>query len=94
MELIPSLVPKGASSCASNNDGKTPLHCVAGRWPECVELCDILLTHDADIHAADKDGNQPLHIACKKSKIEIGKVLISHGADVVAINGQNVSPFN
>ena len=87
------LLSSGASSCASNNDGKTPLHCAAGRWTECVELCDILLTHDADIHAADKDANQPLHIACKESNIKIAKVLISHGADVVAINGQNLSPF-
>ena len=53
------LLSSGASSCASNNDGKTPLHYAAGRRPECVELCDILLTHDADIHAADKYGNQP-----------------------------------
>ena len=87
------LLSSGASSCASNNDGKTPLHCAAGGRTDCVELCDILLTHDADIHAADKDGNQPLHIACKESNNEIGKVLISHGADVVAINGQNLSPF-
>ena len=87
------LLSSGASSCASNNDGKTPLHCAASARTDFSELCDILLTHDADIHAADKDGNQPLHIACKKSKIENGKVLISHGADVVAINGQNLSPF-
>ena len=87
------LLSSGASSHASNNNGETPLHCAAGAMTHVSELCNILLTHDADVHAADKYRNQPLHVACRHNNIKIGKVLISHGADVVAINGQNLSPF-
>ena len=87
------LLSNGASARASNNDGKTPLHCAAGGSTLRSEFCDILLDRDADIDVADEDGNQPLHIACTHNKVEIAKSLISHGADVAAVNGQNVSPF-
>ena len=88
------LLSSGASSGASNNDGKTPLHYVAKRVSGISELCDILLAHDADIHAADKDGNQPLHLACMNRNIESARLLLFSGASSCSSNNIGKTPLH
>ena len=61
---------------------------------DCLELCSIFLKHNAKIDAVDKDGNQPLHLACKQWHTATVRLLLSHGADVTALNNQQRKPLH
>ena len=85
-ETVSLLLSHGADVMAVDRDGKTPLHAAAGGDRECPKLCAILLKQETNINAMDKYGQQPLHLACKKGYAETGCLLLSHGADVRAID--------
>ena len=88
------LLSKGANANSLNDDGQTPLHTAAGGLKDCHELCSILIEHKGKIDAVDKDGNQPLHLACKQSNFLTGNLLLIHGADVNFLNKQQRSPLD
>lgn len=46
-----------------------------------------------DVNAPNDSGNTALHIACKKSSLELISYLISHGADVFQVNEKKEIPF-
>ena len=80
------LVDCGADVNVLNGDGQTPLHTAAGREKDCPEFCSILLKHNAKIDAVDKDGNQPLHLACETAVTSTVQHLLDCNADVLATN--------
>ncbi len=41
---------------------------------------------NADVNAADHEGNTPLHNAAARGDVEMIKYLVSKGADVTAVN--------
>ena len=94
IQTVQLLVDCGADENALNEDGQTLLHTAAGGWKDCPELCSILLKLNAKIDAVDKDGNQPLHLACKRRHAATGNLLLSHGADVTALNKQQQRPLH
>jgi ankyrin repeat protein len=83
----------GANVNAANKRGQTPLHTAASLKKDYPELCESLLEHSAKIDAMDKDGNQTLHLACEQMNVETGNLLVSYGADVLAINSNGHSPL-
>jgi len=44
-------------------------------------MTELLLAHGADVNAQDKYHNTPLYIAYCRENIEIGRILMEHGAD-------------
>ena len=80
------LLFNGADVNTLNENGQTPLHTAAGGWEDCPELCSILLEYNAKIDVVDKDGNQPLHLACKRGHTRTSRLLLSNGADVNALD--------
>ncbi|XP_062501042.1 ankyrin-3-like [Corticium candelabrum] len=82
----------GANASAVNVMGETPLHIVVSKSSELSELCSLLLQHNAKIDTVDKDGNQPLHLACKRRHTEISRLLLSKEANASA--GANASAVN
>ena len=88
------LVCCGADVNTVNTHGQTPLHTAAGGKNDCPKLCEVLLKHDAKIDAVDKDGNQPLHVACMRAFAEIVKVMVSHEADTNAVNKRGQTPLH
>ncbi|XP_062505019.1 ankyrin-3-like [Corticium candelabrum] len=48
----------------------------------------------AKIDAVDRDGNQPLHLACKRGHTSASLFLLSHGADVNALNEYGQTPLH
>ena len=88
------LMDHGADTNVETKLGQTLLHTAAGGKEDCPELCEVLLKHDAMINAVDKDGNQPLHVACKRSFTETVKLMVSHGADTNAVNKHGQTPLH
>lgn len=93
----PSLV------CTMDETGASPLHYAVDhiqKWESGqIEVVEYLLSHGADINAANRNGSTPLGIATARAKwfepfdvfdIEIRKriinLLISHGAEIRDIN--------
>ncbi|RNA00773.1 nuclear factor NF-kappa-B p100 subunit-like protein [Brachionus plicatilis] len=59
-----------------NKAGFTPLLMAAHL--EELDLCEFLLEANADLAMADLDGNNPVHLACKRNNIRLLKVLIKY----------------
>lgn len=54
---------------------------------------NMLISHGAHVNEKDKDGNSPLHYACRYGYNEIAKLLLSHGASINEINKNGCSPL-
>jgi ankyrin repeat protein len=46
------------------------------------------------IDAVDQDGSQPLHFACQNCHLETVKLMVSHGANVDAVNNCRYTPLH
>ena len=72
-------------------NGETPLH-MAG-WFDAVEVAEVLIAHNADVHAKNNNGFTPLYYAAGGA-VKAVEVLIAHGADVNAKNDNNFTPLH
>jgi ankyrin repeat protein len=58
-------------------------------------IAEILLSSGASVSEQDKFGNTPLCIAVREGKLEMVRLLVSHGADVNAhYNEFNLTPLH
>ncbi|KAG9253907.1 ankyrin repeat-containing domain protein [Emericellopsis atlantica] len=83
------LLERGADATSSGQqDGITPLHCIAGRWGS-LELLDLLIQHGADVCAVTEQAMTPLFEALAawgedgtdyaEQSLKI-RLLVKHGA--------------
>jgi len=56
-------------------------------------IIDYLITKGVDINKRGRNGNTPLHIACKKGNKDLIKYLIEHGADISRIDFKGCTPL-
>jgi len=82
MEIIKTLLDKGAEVNASDNSGtySTPLRMAIGKRD--LGLIKILVEAGADVNNEDEAGNTPVIQAVMLGKADIVQYLISKGADV------------
>eukprot|EP01063_Lacrimia_lanifica_P033479 TRINITY_DN5959_c0_g1_i1.p1 TRINITY_DN5959_c0_g1~~TRINITY_DN5959_c0_g1_i1.p1 ORF type:complete len:979 (+),score=221.20 TRINITY_DN5959_c0_g1_i1:91-3027(+) len=78
------LIDAGVFVNVQNDSGLTPLMAAAVCGQR--EVCEVLLSHGADLHAADPHGHTPLFLAMDKGHDALCCALIDKGADV---NGNN-----
>jgi hypothetical protein len=89
-ELARWLVGQGADVDARDTYGRTALHEHAASWQGRI---DTLLDLGADIHAIDKDADNPLHKAARSANVEAVRVLLSRGARADALNASGLTPL-
>jgi ankyrin repeat protein len=77
---------------ARDEFGRTPLYWAARE--DNIEICEILLSHGADINAATPDGWTPLHTAVYNKNPRIVVLLIEKGADVNVKNSDSETPLH
>lgn len=79
-----ALLSHGANPNAKNMHGSTALHQAASQ--SAAKVVEVLLTHKADVNAADKDNVTPLHVAIRYGKNDkrnaVVKILLKSGANV------------
>lgn len=79
VDLVESLIKRGAKVNLTNKKGQTPLHAAAISNKNFV--ISLLLKNSAKINAADNQGNTPLMLAASENRKEAVMLLLSKGAD-------------
>lgn len=101
-DMVTLLLENKAKVDAKTKEGWTPLHvAIVFGFGSATEIAEILLAHNADVNAKNKDQNDdtPLHLAVAlftntKIEIETVKLLLSKKADVNAKNKNGQTPLH
>ena len=98
LEMVQVLLDYRVDVNAQDDYGFTSLSRASqGYYPNNTKAVRLLLDHGADpnIRTWKPDGGStPLHLAVRKGKIDIARLLLEHGASVEAQNGQGRTPFD
>ena len=57
-----------------------------------LQVVETLIRHNADCNLPDVQGFTPLHIAAREGKVDLAKLLISHGSNVEAPDNMGKVP--
>jgi len=80
IELVASLIERGAELNTANNLGYTPLHYAASKCNK--EIVRMLIDNGANVNSRSDFGYTPLHYAVNYCKMDIAKMLIDNGANI------------
>jgi ankyrin repeat protein len=75
----------------ADNDGATPV--IIASENGHASVCDVLLSHGAQVNQADNDGTTPLFIASQNGHASVCDVLLSHGAQVNQAEIDDTTPL-
>jgi ankyrin repeat protein len=95
LQIVEILLESGADVSATGETGTPPL-CYAARTG-CVQSVQLLLRYNADVHSTNNDGCTALHLATiygGDGYPDVVRVLIEHGADVLAQDEYGFTPFS
>ena len=96
LELVSTLIDRGADPNAASESGWTPLHAAAiGGSDANGDLVSLLIRHGGDATARDAYGTTPLHIAAdyKDANRFVIDALVKGGADPNARNAKGETPL-
>ena len=83
---VRQLAAAGADLNARDSLGAAPLHDAV--WGGRLSMVELLVKLGAQVDIKHQEaGSTPLHYAAIKNEVEIGRLLIEHGANVQAVNG-------
>ncbi|KAL3837771.1 hypothetical protein ACJIZ3_022362 [Penstemon smallii] len=91
LDILESLLEKGATSNFSDQYGLTPLHVAAIKGNKDVVM--MLVEFGANIDSQDTEGHTPLHLAVEGGSIETVEILINRGANINAKNKKGATPL-
>uniref|UniRef100_A0A4W3IUS7 Uncharacterized protein n=1 Tax=Callorhinchus milii TaxID=7868 RepID=A0A4W3IUS7_CALMI len=93
LELVDTLLKKGAQINMRDGLGQTLLHEAARIWH--VDVASFLIKQGADVNHADTYGRTPLHVAAILNYTEFIEVLLNNNANIEAkTNEEEQTPFH
>ncbi|MBN3896996.1 MAG: ankyrin repeat domain-containing protein [Nostoc sp.] len=84
-------------NCGANVNEKmksknvSPLHRASATG--CLDICELLIDHGADVNALGEHGKTPLHLATQLGHQNITELLLDCGANVNALDESKSSPL-
>lgn len=93
---VKELLLKGISPNIKDDIGNTPILYATTTTSLLFDNIDVihdLLKAGADMNVADSHGWTPLHFACKNGDVELVKVLVDSGADVLRVTNSHETPL-
>ncbi len=75
-----------------DQDLYTPLHRAA--YSGHLAMVELLLTHNASVHARTADGWQPLHSACKWNQVAVASLLLQNDSDINSQTNGGQTPLH
>lgn len=92
LQELRSLIVSGRFDVNSKVHGATAL-----QWAchyKRVEVIELLLELQANVHAVGENGNTPLHTAAMENVYEVMLILLNAGANVHARNNDGITPIH
>lgn len=90
VDIMQSLIKRGAQIDIINSSKQTPLHWAA--WNNQAQAVALLISQGADITATDASKNTPLLLAAQNNAMESAKILLAKGADRYVANKDGKTP--
>jgi ankyrin repeat protein len=59
-----------------------------------VMLADYMINSGIELQSKDVDGNTPLHLACKRNRVDLVRLLIANYVDVNMVNKDGQTPLH
>ena len=91
LELVRSLIARGADVETQDSSGNTALHLAASLGDG--DMVEILIRQGANVNAVNGESLTPLHLAIKLGWPSIAGALIEEGADITTPDGSGRSPL-
>ncbi|KAJ8944327.1 hypothetical protein NQ318_016134 [Aromia moschata] len=92
IKQVRRLLMKGVSPDSCNEDGLTALHQCCIDDNESMLL--LLLEYGANVNAEDSEKWTPLHAAATCGHLKLVRILISRGANLLAVNADGNMPYD
>ena len=92
LEVVQSLIGRGADVNRSNNEGQPPLYMAS--YKGHLEVVRALLAAGADVNRSDNEGDTPLYMASCNGHLEVVRALLAAGADVNTSNIFGSTPLS
>lgn len=92
IDEVKNLLMRGVSPDSCNEDGLTALHQCCIDDNEAMLL--LLLEYGANVNAEDSEKWTPLHAAATCGHLRLVSILISHGANLLAVNADGNMPYD
>ncbi|XP_060535157.1 protein phosphatase 1 regulatory subunit 16A [Cylas formicarius] len=92
IDEVRRLLMRGVSPDSCNEDGLTALHQCCIDDNEAMLL--LLLEYGANVNAEDSEKWTPLHAAATCGHIKLVRILISRGANLLAVNADGNMPYD
>ena len=80
IEMVETLVARGANIEFGSLSGSTPLRCAS--YDGHIDVCKFLVSHGADLHAVNDCDQSPLMIGAAMGKLNVVEYLINSGARI------------
>lgn len=77
------------AQCQENN---TPLHIACLNGDTALDIVNLLIKKNANIHAANKNGETPMHISAGGGHEQLTNTLLKKGADVNVQDAKGRTP--